>query len=384
MADSRHQAQLFRHDLPIGQDICTPFEFDPHNGESNGGGGPHATYTGRAVHRRLNRKRYKRLHFRGSHAVGFGQNGHRGRGKVGEHVHGHRLRNEQPCGHECQRQQHHQDAIVQREMNESCQHEARLLVGMTVGGNRARKRRQTNVVGSFHGNAITGHEPAPDFHLIGVADADFDTPSLERLTAALEIYHDLTTFIGHGVFGYRQRRLLAIGFDQQVREHADAQCSVAIGHFVTDWNCACFLVDDSADVDQASTTTQDGHNLIWEGCQSVACAGARWTRARSYSETFASIHNVSRLITWKSWRLLSMSSPDVTLTATIVPAIGLRSVTRISPRRSPTSPDAVRLPSTLVSRAPHPRRAATLGGGHPAPPESTARRVPPLASPCRR
>ena len=100
-----HQAELLGHDLPVGQDVGSPVELDPHDREAYGRRGSHAAHAGGPVHRRFNGKRDQRFDLRGSHAVGFREDRHRRRGEVREDIHRHGRRDIQPHRHQGQREQ---------------------------------------------------------------------------------------------------------------------------------------------------------------------------------------------------------------------------------------------------------------------------------------
>ena len=106
------ELQLLADDLARLIDVRAPFELDPDDGDADAGGRAHAAHAGRAVQRRLDGKRDLRLDFLRRHAVRFGDDGHGGRGEIGEDVHRHLHRLVRAPDQQQRRGREHEQTIV--------------------------------------------------------------------------------------------------------------------------------------------------------------------------------------------------------------------------------------------------------------------------------
>ena len=83
---ARDQGQLLVDGLARPRDVLAPVELHPHDRHTDGGRRPHPTHPGRPVQRRFDRERHQRFHLERIHPRRLGQDRHRGRGEVGQHV----------------------------------------------------------------------------------------------------------------------------------------------------------------------------------------------------------------------------------------------------------------------------------------------------------
>ena len=113
---------LFRNRLTGTENVGAPVEFHPYDGEAGGRRRTYAPHVGGTVHGGFYGEGHQLFHLFGSHTLGFGHDGH-GRGvEVGKDVHVHRAGGTQSGEHEQHCSHQHQQAVVERKLDDTVQH----------------------------------------------------------------------------------------------------------------------------------------------------------------------------------------------------------------------------------------------------------------------